>query len=137
MTRVIVHTTLNEHTFSLLEREAIPLLIYFFKNARGAESSWIKTLAGGQDSLTFHRPESDAYSFRIWLNNPVWNSVDNSQLAEFLELTAERLDTDKNLLQQFITELISPPGYQSDSLRPRGDEEGRLFPMFNLAVELQ
>lgn len=137
MTRAIQHTTLNEHTAELVEKEAIPFLVFLFRNVKGTESNLVELLAGGLDIVLFHQPEKAAYSFRIWLNNPVWNSVDTASLATFLELTAERLSTDKKLQQQFIAELLCAPAYHSGSLRPWGDEEGRLFPVFNLAVELQ
>lgn len=137
MARAIEHTTLNERTAELLEREAIPQLVFMFKNALASDSTLLQVLAGGLDILLYHQPEKAAYSFRIWLNNPVWSSTDTTHLATFMEQIADRLNTDKGLQQQFIAEILRAPAYQSDSLRPRGDEEGRLFPLFNLAIELR
>ncbi|MCB2380544.1 hypothetical protein LGH70_23320 [Hymenobacter sp. BT635] len=137
MARAIEHTTLNDHTAELLEKEAVPFLVLLFRNVRGTESNLVEILAGGLDIVLFHQPDNAAYSFRVWLNNPVWNRADTTPLATFLGLIAERLSTDKNLQQQFIADLLRAPAYYSDSLRPWGDEEGRLFPQFNLGVELR
>ncbi|MCC3156726.1 hypothetical protein LJ737_05720 [Hymenobacter sp. 15J16-1T3B] len=113
------------------------MLAYQFRQAGSPESVLAQVLLQGQQIRSVHQPGAAAYGFCLWLDSPLWNHANQTQLLRFLNLVGERLAADAAFRQRVAHELLLPPLYQSTSLRPAGDDEGRLFPLLSLALALR